>query len=44
MIKKVKNNVPSTYVVSRLTGEKLLELFTKKNLKKKNKKSLESKM
>ena len=43
VIKKVKNTVPWTYVISDLKGEKLLERFTKKNCKKQFKKSLELK-
>ena len=31
LIKKVKNTVPWTYVISDLKGEKLLKRFTKKN-------------
>ena len=43
VIKKVKNTVPLTYVISDLKGKKLLELFTKKNCTKQIKKSLELK-
>ena len=40
---KVKNTVPWRYVISVLNSEELLERFTKKNAKKKIKKSLELK-
>ena len=43
VIKKVKNTVPLTYVISDLKGKKLLEWFTKKNCTKQIKKSLELK-
>ena len=33
VIKKVKNTVPWTYAISDLNGEKLKEVFTKKNCK-----------
>ena len=37
MIKKVKNNVPQKMLLMILTEKKLLEIFTKKNCKKKSK-------
>ena len=40
-IKKVRNTVSWTYVISDLKGENFLEHFTKKNYKKQNKKNLE---
>ena len=40
MIKKVKNNVPWTYVINDLKGEKLLEHFMKKNYKRQMKMNL----
>ena len=40
VIKRIKNNVPCTYVISDLKVTKLLESFTKNNCKKQIKKSL----
>ena len=37
MIKKVKNTVSLTYVISDFNGEKFLDIFVKKNCKKKKK-------
>ena len=34
VVSKIKNTVPRTYVISDLNGEKLLEVFMKKNCKK----------
>ena len=42
-MKKVKNTVPWTYVISDLNGEKIVETFYKKELQKTNRKSLELK-
>ena len=39
-IKKIKNTVPWTFVISILTEKKLLDHFTKKQLQKTNKKEL----
>ena len=36
MIEKVKNNVPSTYVISDLNGEEIVGTFYKKELQKTN--------
>ena len=36
MIEKVKNNVPSTYVISDLSGEEIVGTFYKKELQKTN--------
>ena len=41
VIKKVKNTVPWTYIITDLNGEKLLEHFMKKNYKKRIKKNSE---
>ena len=41
LIKKVKNTVPWTYVISDLKGQELLEHFTKNNCKKQIKRNLE---
>ena len=38
MIKKVKNNVPWTYVISDRNGEKIVGTFYKKELQKTNQK------
>ena len=38
IIKKIKNTVPWTYVVSDLNGEEIAEVFMKKNCKKTNQK------
>ena len=38
MIKKVKNNVPSTYVTIDLKGEEVVGTFYKKELQKTNRK------
>ena len=43
VIAKVKNTVPWTYVINDLSGEKLLERFSKKSCIKQIKKSLELK-
>ena len=43
VIKKVKNSVPWTYIISDLNQEKLLKRFMKTNCKKQIKKSLEMK-
>ena len=43
VIKKVKNTVPQTYVISDLKGEEFVGTFTKMNCKKQIKKSLEFK-
>ena len=43
VIKKIKNTVPWTYVISDLNEKKLSETFTKKYCKKKIEKSLELK-
>ena len=43
VIKKVKNNVPWTYVISDRNGEKIVGTFYKKNCRKQTKKSLELK-
>ena len=43
MIKKVKNTVPWTYVISHLNGVEIIEHFMKNNCKKQIKKSLELK-
>ena len=43
VIKKVKNTVPWTYLISDLKAKKLLERFRKKNCKKEIKKGLELK-
>ena len=40
MIKKVKNDVPWTYFISDLNGEKIVERFIKKKLQKPNQKEL----
>ena len=42
-MKKVKNTVPWTYVISDLNGEEIVETFYKKELQKTNRKSLELK-
>ena len=41
VVSKIKNTVPWTYVVSDFNGEKLHEVFMKKNCKKQIKKNLE---
>ena len=41
VIRKVKNTVPWTYVITDLSGEKLLEHFMEKNYKKRIKKNSE---
>ena len=41
VVSKIKNTVPWTYVLSDFNGEKLLEVFMKKNCKKQIKKNLE---
>ena len=41
VVNKIKNTVPWTYIISDLNGEKLLQVFTKKNWKKLVKKNLE---
>ena len=43
VINKIKNRVPWTYAISDLNGEKLLEVFMKKNCKKLIEKNLEQK-
>ena len=43
MIKKVKNTLPWTYVISDTKGEEFLQRFTKKKCKKQIRKSLELK-
>ena len=43
VIKKVRNTVPWTYVISDLKGEEIVEMFYEKELQKKIKKSLELK-
>ena len=43
VIKKVRNTVPWTYVISDLKGEEIIEMFYEKELQKKIKKSLELK-
>ena len=43
VIKKVKNTVPWTYVISYLNGEEILEHFMKKNYKRQTKKNSELK-
>ena len=43
VIGEIKNTVSWTYVISVLNGEKLLELFMKKNCKRQIKKNLEYK-
>ena len=43
VIKKVKNTVPWTYIISDLKGEKIVGIFYKKNCKKQIKKRLELK-
>ena len=43
VIKKVKNTVPWTFVMSDLKGQKVVETFYKKNCKKQMKKSLKLK-
>ena len=43
VIKKVKNTVPRTYVITDLKGEKIVETFYEKELQKQIKKSLDSK-
>ena len=43
MIKKVKNTVPRTHVITDLKGEKIVETFYGKELRKQIKKSLDSK-
>ena len=40
VVSKIKDTVPSTYVISDLNGEPLLELFMKENCKKLVKKNL----
>ena len=40
VVSKIKDKVPSTYVISDLNGEPLLELFMKENCKKLVKKNL----
>ena len=42
-MKKVKNTVPWTYVISDLNGEEIVETFYKKELQKTNRKILELK-
>ena len=42
-IKKVKNTVPWTYIINDLNGEEIMEVFKKKNFRKRIKKNLESK-
>ena len=42
-IKKVKNTVPWTYIINDLNGEEIMEVFTKKNFRKRIKKNSESK-
>ena len=39
MIKKVKNTVPCTYVISNLNGEELVRMFYEKELQNQMKKS-----
>ena len=41
MIKKVKNTVPWTYVISDLKNEKIIGTFYEKELQKQNKRNLE---
>ena len=43
MIKKVKNTVPWTYVISDLNGEEIVRAFHKKELQKNIEKSLKIK-
>ena len=43
VIKKVRNTIPWTYVISDLKGEEIVGKFTKKNCKNQIKKSLELK-
>ena len=43
VIKKIKNTVPRTYVISDLNGEELLEFSMKKNCRRPIKKNLEFK-
>ena len=43
VIKKIKNTVPWTYVISDLNGEEIVGSFYEKELKKTNQKSLELK-
>ena len=43
VIKKIKNIVPWTYVISDLNGEEIVGSFYEKELKKTNQKSLELK-
>ena len=38
MIKKVKNTVPRTYVISDLNGEEIVRIFYEKKLRKTNQK------
>ena len=42
VIKKVKNTVPQTYVISNLDSEKIVRTFTKKHCKKIKKKRVQS--